>query len=66
MTWAYAKHGDHWTLDDAGRVPDDLWVRAEFVGDEVMPLPMVGAQAGLDGIYDGVELPPLAVAGSGG
>ena len=43
------------------RGPDDVWVRAEFAGDEVIPLPVIGLQLGLDEVYDGIDLPPLAV-----
>ncbi|MGH7690342.1 MAG: Uma2 family endonuclease, partial [Gemmatimonadaceae bacterium] len=43
------------------RGPGGEWVRAEFAGQEEVPLPEIASGIGLDDIYDGVDLPPLAV-----
>lgn len=43
------------------RGPGDEWIRAEFAGREEIPLPEIASRIGLDDIYDGVDLPPLAV-----
>lgn len=43
------------------RGPNDVWIRAEFTGNEEIPLPEIASRISLDEIYDGVDLPPLAV-----
>ena len=43
------------------RGPNDVWIRAEFTGSEVIPLPEIASRIALNEIYDGVDLPPLAV-----
>ena len=37
------------------------WSRAEYLADDVVPLPALDATLALDDVYEGVELPPLAV-----
>jgi Uma2 family endonuclease len=37
------------------------WSRAEHVADDVITLPVLDATLALDDVYEGVELPPLAV-----
>jgi Uma2 family endonuclease len=43
------------------RDPAGDWLRQEFQGEEVIPLPALGARLALDGIYEGIDLPPMAV-----
>lgn len=43
------------------RGPASDWLRQEFAGGESVSLPMLDARLPLDAIYEGIELPPLAV-----
>jgi len=43
------------------RLPEGEWLRTEYAGQDQIPIPVLGAEIGVDDIYEGVQLPPLAV-----
>ncbi len=43
------------------RKPGEEWTRWELTGEEVVPLPELGASLSLEDIYEGINLPPLTV-----
>jgi Uma2 family endonuclease len=49
----------------ASRLPDGGCVRAEYSSGEI-PLDFLGHAIAIDEIYDGIELPPIAVGEDGG